>query len=238
MSVCPPSDISFSKDPASENYFLKPYSVTPAFTAIPPSNNIIRGDASVDSSALNNWVSTLVRTTSSPPTTIDPDNTSNPTQVYASKAAILRNNIKAEYCYYYNRYIWSLETVLTNATSKGAVVDPNLKDGAQVLNMKLNTILLVMKGLINSRNSALSTYYDDPTKSVNSLNADLDKARGNLSKHSQMLQNNDLESDIQSAMIDYSLEKNSSSRNLLAVYGFLNIVAAGLLFYVYTNTKA
>jgi hypothetical protein len=95
-----------------------------------------------------------------------------------------------------------------------------------------------MKGLVNSRNDVLNTYYDDPKKGVNSLNADLDKARTNLSNHSQILQNNDLQSDIQAAMIDYSLEKNSSSRNLLAVYGFLNIVAAGLLFYVYTNTKA
>jgi len=238
MSVCPPSDISYSKDPASETYFLKPYSVTPAFTTLPPSNNIIRSDASVDSTALDNWVKTLVRTTANPPTTIEPNNSANPTQDYAGKAATLRKNIKAEYCYYYSRYIWALETVLTNATSRGAVVDPILKDGAQALNMKLNTILLVMKGLINSRNSVLGTYYEDPRKGVNSLNADLDKARGNLSKHSQILQNNDLQADIQSAMIDYSLEKNSSSRNLLAVYGFLNIVAAGLLFYVYTNTKA
>jgi hypothetical protein len=39
------------------------------------------------------------------------------------------------------------------------------------------------------------------------------------------------------SMIDYTMEKNSSSRNLLAVYGFMNIVAVGLLFYMYKAAK-
>ena len=72
---------------------------------------------------------------------------------------------------------------------------------------------------------------------MNSLNATLDTARTNLVRHSKILENNNLTSDVQAAMIDYSIEKNSSSRNLLAVYGFMNIVAAGLLFYLYTNMK-
>ena len=238
MSVCPASDVSFSKDPASPNYFLKPYAPTPSFTAIPPSSNIIKSDGSVDSTALNNWVNTLTRNMAAPPTTIKPDNSSNATQDYAAKAATLRSSIKSEYCHYYSRYIWALNTILTNATSRGGVVDPTLKDGAQALNTKLNTILLVMKAMINSRNSTLNTYYESSTSGVNSLNSDLDKARGNLKTHSEMLQKNDLQSDIHAAMIDYTLEKNSSSRNLLAIYGFMNIVAAGLLFYVYTKAKA
>jgi hypothetical protein len=69
------------------------------------------------------------------------------------------------------------------------------------------------------------------------LNSDLDTARTNLKTHSEQLQKNDMNTDIQSSMIEYSLEKNSSSRNLLAIYGFMNIVAVGLLFYLYKNTK-
>ena len=83
--------------------------------------------------------------------------------------------------------------------------------------------------------NTLSSYYNTD---VNKLNSELDDARGKLASHSNILQNNDLKADVQAAMVDYSIEKNSSSRNLLAVYGFLNVVAAGLLFYLYTNTKA
>jgi hypothetical protein len=96
-----------------------------------------------------------------------------------------------------------------------------------------------MKAVVNSRLNALESYYGaegDP-KSVNYLNKELDAARKKLAMHSEKLQKNDLTSDIQQAMIDYSLEKNSSSRNLLALYGFMNIVAAGLLFYLYKNSK-
>ena len=92
-----------------------------------------------------------------------------------------------------------------------------------------------MKALVNSRLNTLETYYGD--KGVNRLNSDLDTARRNLKDHSEQLQKKDMNTDIQSSMIEYSLEKNSSSRNLLAIYGFMNLVAVGLLFYLYKNTK-
>ena len=125
--------------------------------------------------------------------------------------------------------------VLTDATSSGGMVDTAVKNNTAKLNTKLNTILLVMKAAVNSRMNTLSSYYNTD---VNKLNSELDDARGKLASHSNILQNNDLKADVQAAMVDYSIEKNSSSRNLLAVYGFLNVVAAGLLFYLYTNTKA
>jgi hypothetical protein len=72
---------------------------------------------------------------------------------------------------------------------------------------------------------------------VNALNSNLDTMRTQLIAHSTQLQSASLETDVQTAMIDYTLEKNASSRNLLAVYGFMNIVAVGLLFYLYRSSK-
>jgi hypothetical protein len=97
-----------------------------------------------------------------------------------------------------------------------------------------------MKGIVNNRLGTLDTYYkgSSGTGQINAINMELDDTRNNLVKHSRKLQNNDLKSDVQSAMIEYSLEKNSASRNLLAIYGFMNIIAAGLLFYIYTKSKA
>jgi hypothetical protein len=142
--------------------------------------------------------------------------------------------MQAEYCWYYNRYIWALDYVLTNAAQSGAVIDPAVKSGTAELNTKLNNILLVMKAAVNSRMNLLNGFY---TNDINSQNSELNTARQRLVEHSEILRKNDLQSDVQAAMVDYSVEKNSSSRNLLAVYGFMNIVAVGLLFYLYTNTK-
>jgi hypothetical protein len=84
---------------------------------------------------------------------------------------------------------------------------------------------------------SLKSYYGEKS-GVNELNTQLDETREELIKHAKLLKKNDLEKDAKSAMIEYSIEKNSSSRNLLAIYGFMNIVAAGLIFYLYRSVKS
>jgi len=214
-----------------------------------PSGSVIDDQGNVNSATLKAHVEKLIRDTAP---SISPDDLStatvrpvsqtiipSPAEMYAKKAKTLRDSINKEYCHYYVRYMWGITKILNDATASGAVVSPDLKANVQNLNTKLNTIILVMKGVVNSRLNALESYYGaegDP-KSVNYLNKELDDARKKLAMHSEKLQKNDMSSDIQQSMIDYSLEKNSSSRNLLALYGFMNIVAAGLLFYLYKNMK-
>lgn len=227
MDFCP-SSVTIGKSNYLENYTGR---------SCIPTTSVINADGTVDTSALNSWVETLV-TSTAPALSINTPGFGgqmNPASDFSSKAAALRANITNEYCFYYVRYIWTIQKILADATNSSSAVDPAMKEGAQTLNNKLNTILLVMKTLVNSRLNTLNTYYGE--KGVNKLNADLDDTRSKLMAHSEKLQKNDMQSDIQSAMIDYSLEKNSSSRNLLAVYGFMNIVAVGLLFYLYKNTN-
>jgi hypothetical protein len=38
--------------------------------------------------------------------------------------------------------------------------------------------------------------------------------------------------ELRKRMVEYTEEKNRSAMNLLSLYGFLNLVAIGLLFYV------
>jgi hypothetical protein len=161
----------------------------------------------------------------------------NPANDYAQHAKVLRQTLKDEYCYYYSRYMWGMQKILVSATQQGSAMDPTFKNNVQKLNNTLNIILAVMKGIVNSRMAALDEYSSNTANGVNSLNAELDTARTSLQRDSTMLQKNDLDSDIQSSMIEFSLEKNESSRNMLAMYGFMNIVAVGLLFYLYTNIK-
>lgn len=163
--------------------------------------------------------------------------TNDPAKKFSNNAQSLRSSIDREYCFYYKRYLWVLQDVLNKAVAGSNDMNyKNQKINAQGLNSKLNQILQVLQTLINSRTKALNSYYASGS-GVNVLNADLDKLRAELVDHSSKLQNKALEQDVQSAMIEYSLEKNSSSRNLLGIYGFMNIVAIGLIFYLYRSSK-
>ena len=230
MSFCPPVS-----SPITKLTYMDAYVPPTGISSCIPDTSIISEEGTVDAAALNAFVEGLLSKNAPALDTISPPQNGNPAQDFSAKSKALRDSMQAEYCFYYNRYIWALTKVLTDATSSGGMVDPAVKNNTAKLNTKLNTILLVMKAAVNSRMNTLSSYYNTD---VNKLNSELDDARGKLASHSNILQNNDLKADVQAAMVDYSIEKNSSSRNLLAVYGFLNVVAAGLLFYLYTNTKA
>lgn len=228
LTFCPAETTPVTKATYTALY-VPPTGIT---SCVPPLT-VIKADGTVDSAALNGFVTTFLSQVS-PPTTITAASNMDNAKEFSTKSKALRDSMQAEYCFYYNRYIWALGYVLTNAAQSGAVIDPVVKTKTAELNNKLNGILLVMKASVNSRMNTLNGYYNGD---INSQNGNLDTARQRLADHSALLKNNDLKADVQAAMVDYSIEKNSSSRNLLAVYGFMNIVAVGLLFYLYTHTK-
>lgn len=241
----------------SESIGLTNYnqSFTPATSSCLPDNGTGLGtgfpridmtDASgttIKPAALTSHVATLLRNKSATaPATLDPDNM-DPASTFKEKSAIVRSNIEKEYCFYHKRYMFILREVLTSASSPTALTGTAAADyalqktNAGIINSKLNQILQVMQELIKVRNTSLNNYYSSSAGGVNQLNTDLDAMRTTLNTHSTQLQSKSLETDVQSAMIDYTIEKNSSSRNLLAVYGFMNIVAIGMLFYLYRSAK-
>jgi len=156
---------------------------------------------------------------------------------YGTQAKLLRDYIKQEYCYYYTRYSFALNLILTNASQSGGTLSTELKNNTALLNKKLNTILAVLGEIVDKRSLSIKGYIENNDDGLNSLNSALSTARTRLRENSEKLEKKDLAADIQSSMIDYSLEKNESSRNMLAIYGFMNIVAVGMLFYLYTHVK-
>jgi hypothetical protein len=171
------------------------------------------------------------------PNILTPTN-NNPVQTFTDKSRKIREAIKEEYCYYQNRYSFMLKeffrNVISNSTKSTA---DNQKDCVIYLNSVLNQILQVYQELINSRNTTIKSYYENSDMNVNSLNEDVTKSRESLQSQSTILKNANLATEAQSAMIDYSIEKNQSSRNLLAIYGFMNLVAASLIIYLYRSTN-
>lgn len=165
----------------------------------------------------------------------------NPASTFSTKAKELRDSIQREYCFYYNRYVYGLSSLLTDAANsaidKTGTAYTTKKTNVILLNSKLNQILQILHALTSSRRTTLNTYYGTNT-GVNTLNTNIGTLSTSLTNHSKALKDKSLELNVQSAMIDYSLEKNASSRNLLGIYGFMNIVAIGLLFYLYRSSKA
>ena len=124
-------------------------------------------------------------------------------------------------------------------TGPGNTIAPTgLMGHVYILNSKLNQMIQLMRKLQSVRLSSLNTnYYQVFSDSTSSLNKPLSDVQKKLKVVSTTLTKGDFEMSAKQSMIDYTMEKNSSSRNLLAVYGFMNIVAVGLLFYMYKAAK-
>lgn len=146
-------------------------------------------------------------------------------------------NITNEYCFYYKRYTYSLQQLLIYAAN---VREPRnryeydqqqqtnryqirLKENTQQLNSILNQILQILQAVIYKSGSSMPDYYQS--------------ARDRLLSEMRKLENTDIEKDAKKSMLDYTVEKNSASRNLLSMYGFLNVVAIGMLVYLYRSSK-
>jgi hypothetical protein len=141
-------------------------------------------------------------------------------------ASELLSSIQDEYCFYYKRYMFALKNVLTLAATSGT----DMSTGSTYDSYKQNSIHL--NRLLNQLVQILQVIQDSDMVS-DDMPLDLDSVNDSLQSHMNKLIANDMEENAKSAMIDYTVEKNASSRNLLAIYGFMNIVAIGMLVYLY-----
>jgi hypothetical protein len=171
----------------------------------------------------------------------------NSASTFATKSAELRTKINTEYCYYYSRYRWALQYVLTTAVSSSVEdltrwnADTNSdyykrKVAAEQINRKLNQLIQILQALVNNRLTTLNSYYGTGS-GVNRVNEELNTIRAKLQTDSQKLKDSQMETNVKSSMMEYSIEKNNASRNMLAIYGFLNIIAVGMIYFLYKNTK-
>lgn len=217
----------------------------------------------VNDDTLKTEITKLLTTfAANPPTSANQSN-ENQAATFATNATKLRTALQTEYCYYYVRYKFGLEQVLTaaisTALSSSTVTTSNadstiinqtpsitygsLKTTTVLLNKKLNELIQIMQKLQETRFKSLTgpdsyyTIFNSSSTDSTSFNGKLKAQQDSLAAQSKLLQSGSFNDDVKQSMIDYTLEKNASSRNLLAVYGFMNIVAVGLLFYMYKASK-
>lgn len=145
--------------------------------------------------------------------------------------------IQSEFCYYYVRYKYALQDLFDtlSMTSAGSTLtDPQRKTietkiaNAKALNIKLNDIIQFTNFLATTRASEMR----DQNSTINSLNTNITDIYSRLQAQNDILKKEDSITDLRKRMVEFTQEKNQSASNLLSLYGFLNLVAVGLLFYV------
>lgn len=154
-----------------------------------------------------------------------------------TKESSTMRKIQEEFCFNYFRYKYTLErlfdklittsksTTLTNADR--ADIQSKLSS-AKTYNEKLNDIIQITNFIAQKRASEMR----EQNSEINNLNTSITTTFNTLQSHSKILNSETSVSDLRKRMVEFTEEKNRSAMNLLSLYGFLNLVAIGLLFYV------
>lgn len=145
--------------------------------------------------------------------------------------------IQAEFCYYYVRYKFALDDLfetLSRTSASSGLTDAERKtietkiSNAKDLNVKLNDLIQFTNYIAKKRASEMR----DQNLNINMMNESIKDIYGRLQQQNAILRQEDSITDLRRRMVDFTQEKNQSASNLLSLYGFLNLVALGLLFYV------
>lgn len=148
--------------------------------------------------------------------------------------AEFNDRLHDEYCHYEQRYRYALKEFLKLATSRsGADAAPAqaMLENTKILNLRLNSLLEIMNylaasrvGEINSNKTAINNY----NKSINEKLDKLKRSYDYLSQENVIVKT-------QKESVRYTEEKNNYTSNQIAVWAAMNVVALGVIFYVYRN---
>lgn len=166
---------------------------------------------------------------------------------YVTATDTLKNRIKSEYCHYLGRYKYAVSRMVTTigtATTSGtgvgtgnsgpsvAVSVKNFTDAAR----EINTALLDLSQISNAVTEDQYKQATNFNNRINDLNTQIADYFKTLQGHAAILKKEVPAVEIRKRMVEYTKEKANAHRNLLSFYFFLDIVALGILFYVYKAT--
>jgi hypothetical protein len=152
------------------------------------------------------------------------------------KQQTLIQNLQEEYCFYESRYRYALENLfsaISNGYLSGSLDNKstvqNYLNKTQILNKRLNDLTQIMNGITENMLSTSDTIQNEIEQFNKRIKAQKDK----LDTQNKIIMTGDATTNIRKQMVKYTEEKGKYTDNLLNLYSFLNIVALGLLVYVY-----
>ena len=227
MSACPPQTLSTDTE-ISATYGN---GVTVGVLPAAPNGPSERDDKG---KLLPDTISTIITTLKS--TNIIPSPMGVLPNVFVEKQQTLIQNLQSEYCFYESRYKYVLNK-LFNAISSGYLSGTEANKAnvqsylskTKMLNTRLNDLTQIMNGITENMLTTSNTIQAE----IDDFNRRLKTQKEKLDAQNKIIMNGDTTTNIRKQMVKYTEEKAKYTDNLLNLYSFLNIVALGLLVYVY-----
>ena len=146
-------------------------------------------------------------------------------------------SVESEFCFYHARYTYAIQKVvdsLRKEASPDALKTPPPRSifylkHAQHLHQRLMDFIQTVQGITHTLQNASQPV--DPA--MVTFSHDLQNQQGKLEQQKKVIHSNQAPAALYKQMVRYSEEKTRRSDNLLHLYTFLNVVALGLLVYVY-----
>jgi hypothetical protein len=167
------------------------------------------------------------------PTTGDADQ-------FVKKQEQLLKNVQDEYCFYESRYKYSLEKLFDaiqagymNNTGDSQAAIKNYLQTTQALNQKLNDLTQIINGVTDEMLATTTTLEQD----IKAFDKRINEQQKKLMSQNKIISSNQAVTELNKQMVKFTEEKAKYSNNLLGLYSFLNIVALGLLVYVYKSAS-
>jgi hypothetical protein len=159
---------------------------------------------------------------------------------FMDKQAKVITNIKAEYCFYYARYKYSLEKLLgfirqgynANTESIQSSIQKYLKS-TQELNQKLNDLIQIINGItahMTNTSKALAS-------EIEQFDKEMKEQQEKLINQSKIIKSSEAATKLNKEMVKYTEQKAKYTDNLLNMYTVLNIFALGMLLYIYKSAN-
>jgi uncharacterized protein YoxC len=159
---------------------------------------------------------------------------------FVKKQETLLKNIKDEYEFYESRYKTALnnlfntirEGYINNTGDIQFIIQSNLAI-VQTLNKKLNDLTQIINGVTEDM-LASTTGLEEQIKEFDRRNKEHQRK---LQEQNQIITSSQATTELNKRMVKYTEQKAKYSNNLLGLYSFLNVVALGLLVYVYKSSS-
>ena len=143
----------------------------------------------------------------------------------------------SEFCFYHARYTYAIQKVvdsLRKEASPDALKTPPPRSvfylkHAQHLHQRLMDFIQTVQEITQ----ALQNTSQPVDPAMVTFSRDLQNQQGKLEQQKKVIHSNQGPAALYKQMVRYSEEKTRHSDNLLHLYTFLNVVALGLLVYVY-----
>lgn len=236
MAFCPASTQAFSNTELNAFYTGQGAVLPRPTPAMDSSDRIMNENRLLKKEFLNTEVEKLKASKVIPaaPTLMSAISQNTEVTQYTQKLNQLVINLRAEYCFYNVRYNFAIRQLITNIAN---ATNANVASGSinTLLDtcVRLNQRLKDLSQMINAITVSISETTKTLNSEINSLNAELKTYFDKLRAQAEILKAEAPTAELRKRMVEYTREKAKATNNLLSLYFFLDVVALGILFYVY-----